>query len=97
MLLALTGLLFFLVGAVDALCPRVTWALERFRLSFWADGTEDLTPSHFYFVCRRVSMVAFALLWALVLAFLLYGLLWAPDPVREAAEMLEKLNARAAG
>lgn len=95
--LALAGLLSFLVGAVDALCPRVTWALERFRLSFWADGAEDLTPSHFYFVCRRVSMVGFALLGVLILASLLYGLLWAPDPAREAVEMLEKLNARAAG
>lgn len=95
--LALAGLLSFLVGAVDALCPRVTWALERFRMSFWADGAEDLTPSHFYFVCRRVSMVAFALLGALILAFLLYGLLWAPDPAPEAAELFEQLTAAAAG
>lgn len=95
--LALAGLLFFLAGTVEALFPRVTWALERFCMSFWADGAEDLTSSHFYFVCRRVSMVAFALLGALILASLLYGLLQAPVPAPEAAELFEQLTAAAAG
>ena len=88
--LALVVLLLFAVGAVEAFFPRVTWTLEKFRMSFWADGTEDLTPSSFYFVCRRVSMVALALLGALALVFLLYGLLRACVPP-DAAEIFSEL------
>ncbi len=89
--MAMAGLLFFLAGTVEAFFPQVSWALERFRMSFWANGTEDITPSHFYFVCRRISIAAFLVLGGLILAALLYGLLQAPAPAPDAAEILEEL------
>ena len=95
--MAMSGLLFFLAVTVEAFFPQVSWALERFRMSFWANGTEDITPSHFYFVCRRISIVAFLVLGGLILAALLYGLLQAPVPAPDAAEILEELAGVTAG
>ena len=47
------GILFGLCGIAEAFFPKIGWELEKFRLSFWANGADDLTPSTFYRWSRK--------------------------------------------
>ena len=89
---ALIGVFFFLVGALEAFFPRVTWAIEQFRMSFWINGAEDAEPSDFYFAARRVTVLLSVAAGLMAIALLLYGLLQTPEPVPDAAELFRQMT-----
>ena len=89
---ALTGIFFFLAGALEAFFPQITWALERFRLSFWINGADDAEPSDFYFAARRFTILASVVAGVLALVLLLYGLFQTPEPVPDAAELFRQMT-----
>ena len=56
------GLLPGLLDAAEAFFPQIGWELEKLRLSFSADGTDELTPSGFYRWSRKIFIWLCALL-----------------------------------
>lgn len=50
------GILFFVLAAVEAFFPKLTWTIEQLRLSFSISNSEDAEPSAFYKVCRKASI-----------------------------------------
>lgn len=86
------GAFFFLIGALEAFFPRVTWAIEQFRMSFWINGAEDAEPSDFYFAARRVTVLLSVAAGLMAIALLLYGLLQTPEPVPDAAELFRQMT-----
>lgn len=71
-IVTLATALFWLMGVIEAFFPKLGWELEKLRMSFSAVGTEDLTPSHFYFVMRKIALVLFLLLGV----FCYCGMIW---------------------
>ena len=63
----LCAVLFFLISTLEALVPQVTWAIEKFRMSFTAFGTDDLIPSNYYLVSRKIAIVSAAVLGVVIL------------------------------
>ncbi len=61
------GLIFPLIGMAEAFFPNISWSLEKLRMSFSANGTDDLTPSDFYLIMRKVGHVLLVLLGGLIL------------------------------
>lgn len=51
------SLLFFLLTGVEALVPRLTWELEKFRLTFLLRDADDVQPSSFYLITRKITIV----------------------------------------
>ncbi|MDR0326415.1 MAG: hypothetical protein LBI19_10010, partial [Oscillospiraceae bacterium] len=69
------------LGGVNAGHPKVIWELEKFRLSFKANGTDDLTPSDFWKIGRKISYwVIFALVIAAFAAAFTDAMDSSPDP-----------------
>ncbi len=64
-IMTLGAVLFWLLGAVEAFFPKLGWELEKLRMSFSANGVDDLTPSSLYFAGRKFSQVLCLLLGAL--------------------------------
>ena len=89
---ALIGVFFFLVGALEAFFPRVTWAIEQFRMSIWINGAEDAEPSDFYFIARRVTVLLSVAAGLLAVVLLLYALFQTPEPLPDAAELLKQMT-----
>ena len=54
--LVLVGLVFTLIGTAEAFFPKIGWELEKLRLSFSVNGTDDLTPSDFYKAARKIAI-----------------------------------------
>ena len=73
-----TAAVFFLCAALDALVPNLLWSLERFRLSFTMDGTENLSPSSFYTKMRRFGICLLFVIGVVALMFALQFMLTAP-------------------
>ena len=61
------GWLFPLIGVIEAFFPKIGWELEKLRMSFSANGADDLTPSDFYLIMRKVGHMVWALLGGLIL------------------------------
>ena len=61
-LLLLYATLFFLLSSVEALIPRITWELEKFRLSFSINGADDVEPGDFYLIGRKIAIISMAVL-----------------------------------
>ncbi len=61
------GIVFFLLASVEAFMPKVTWAIEKIRLSFFIRDTDNAEPSGFYIVCRKVSIVISVLVSIVIL------------------------------
>lgn len=51
------AVLFFAVSAVEAFVPKLTWGLEKLRLSFYIANADDAEPGMFYKVCRKASLL----------------------------------------
>lgn len=68
----LWALLCFALAALDAFIPHLAWGLEKMRLNMWANGAEDLEPSYFYLVGRRVGNTLALALGILVLSLTLF-------------------------
>ena len=51
----LWAFIFCALAALDALIPHLAWGLEKLRMGIWADGADDLQPSNFYLVGRRIG------------------------------------------
>ena len=64
------GLIFPLIGMAEAFFPNISWSLEKLRMSFSANGADDLTPSDFYLIMRKVGHVVLALFGVLLLVLL---------------------------
>ncbi len=61
------GLLCFGLAAIEALVPRMTWALEQIRLGFLIGNADDAEPGDFYRISRKVTIVLLVVLGVLVL------------------------------
>ncbi|MBE6779414.1 MAG: hypothetical protein E7545_00410 [Ruminococcaceae bacterium] len=48
-------IIFGIAGALEALIPKISWELEKISLSFRVNNADDLTPSHFYLIGRKVG------------------------------------------
>ena len=62
------GLLFFLLAGIEALVPKVTWAVEKIRLSFFISDADNAEPSEFYTPCRKAAIIISAAVGAVILA-----------------------------
>ena len=62
------GIVLFLLAIVEAFIPKLSWELEKLRLSFYINGTDDLEPSDFYFIGRKISIIVLTLLGIALLA-----------------------------
>lgn len=60
--------IFFAVAALDAWVPHLAWELEKLRMGIWVNGGDDLQPSNFYLIGRRVGNALAVALGALLLA-----------------------------
>lgn len=60
----LTGLLLFGFACIEAFFPKVTWTLEKWRLSFTLEHIDDATPGYLYKFGRKVSLAMFVTLGA---------------------------------
>ncbi len=49
------GIFAFIVAIPIALFPKLGWGIEKIRLSFIISNTDDVTPSYFYFISRKLS------------------------------------------
>lgn len=67
----LAGTVAFLVAAAEALLPQLGWAVEKFRMSFTADNTDDLMPSSLYFIGRKIVIWGFTAVGIILVVFLL--------------------------
>ncbi len=56
-LLLWLGMVAFLVAVLEALFPKVVWALEKIRLSFIINGAEDAEPSGYSVKGRKISVI----------------------------------------
>lgn len=65
--LYLIGFLFFVFGALDALLPKITWTLEKLRLSFTISDPENAEPSDFYLFFRKAGIVICAAIGTAIL------------------------------
>ncbi len=62
------GLLFFLLAGIEAFVPKVTWAVEKIRLSFFISDADNAEPSDFYIACRKTAIILSAAVGAVILA-----------------------------
>lgn len=46
--------LFLLIGAFEAFMPRLSWSIEKLRLSFSIDDADEAEPGVFYFYGRKI-------------------------------------------
>ncbi len=51
------GVLLFALTAVEAFVPKLTWSIEKLRLSFLISNPDDTQPSGFYKICRKASII----------------------------------------
>ncbi len=61
------GILFFLLAGIEALVPKVTWAIEKLRLSFFISDADSAEPSAFYTTCRKAAILISAVVGAVIL------------------------------
>lgn len=66
----MTALLFALV-AVNTAFPKLSWALEKIRLSRYVD-TYDLSPSDWYVTSQKIMKIAIPVIAALFLLFVAF-------------------------
>ena len=70
----LYGFLLFALGVADAFFPRISWELEKLRLSFTISDAENATPSDLYMLFRRLGIALCAGLGAVVIVVCAMGL-----------------------
>ncbi len=70
--LLLYAILFFLLSSVEALIPRLTWELEKLRLSFSINGAADAEPGDFYLMGRKIAIICTAAVGIASLAISLF-------------------------
>lgn len=63
----LWAFVLFALAAVDAFIPHLAWGLEKWRMSLRFNGADDLQPSDFYLIGRRVGNALLVALGALLL------------------------------
>ncbi len=51
-------IIFGVVGALEAFLPQISWELEKLSLSFKVNNVDDLTPSSFYLIGRKIGATA---------------------------------------
>lgn len=62
------GIIFFLLACIEAFVPKVTWAIEKIRLSFFISDADNAEPSGFYIACRKVTIAISVLVGIVILA-----------------------------
>lgn len=68
----LLAFVLFAIAALDAFIPQLAWGLEKLRLGLWVNGGDDLQPSGFYLVGRRVGVALAAALGVSILLITLF-------------------------
>lgn len=48
-------IIFGVVGALEAFLPQISWELKKLSLSFKVNNVDDLTPSSFYLIGRKIG------------------------------------------
>jgi len=49
-------IILFTFCAVNSLIPKINWTLEKIRLYFLIHDADDLHPSYFYFIMRKITL-----------------------------------------
>ncbi len=62
------GIILFVLSSIEALVPKVTWAIEKIRLSFYINSSEDAEPSDFYRLCRKATILILVVVGIIILA-----------------------------
>ncbi len=70
--------LLFALTAVEAFVPKLTWSIERLRLSFLISNSEDAEPSSFYKICRKASILITAGIGIVLLVFAIMDFRYPP-------------------
>ena len=68
--------MIFVLGIVlglNALLPKLVWLLEKLRLSATVDNTDDLIPSGWYIISRKLAIYLGAVLVVSMFSFALYA------------------------
>ena len=68
--------MIFVLGIVlglNALLPKLVWLLEKLRLSATVDNTDDLIPSGWYIISRKLAIYLGAILVVSMFSFALYA------------------------
>ncbi len=63
------GILFFLLAVIEALVPKVSWAIEKMRLSFLINDADNAVPSDFYIIGRKATIIISVVVGAAILTF----------------------------
>ena len=70
--------LVFLIGVffgIHALTPKFCWLIEKLRLSFRVDNTDNLIPSAGYIIVRKLTIYVSAVFVLAMYAFAVYAAL----------------------
>ena len=72
---ALFGMIFVLgiVLGLNALMPKLVWLLEKLRLSATVENTDDLIPSSWYIISRKLAIYLGTVLVVSMFSFALYA------------------------
>ncbi len=71
----LYALVFFILSAVEAFFPAITWGIEKFRLSFTVENIEEASPSLLYKWCRKAGILLCLGIGVLLVAEMIIGLI----------------------
>ncbi|MBE6904447.1 MAG: hypothetical protein E7480_07555 [Ruminococcaceae bacterium] len=75
------GMIFFLLASIEALIPKVMWAIEKLRLSFFISDADNAEPSGFYIFSRKATVVISVAVGIVILTVNLLG--FRHPPIRE--------------
>lgn len=53
---SLYAIVLFLLSSLNALVPKILWAMEKIRLSFTINDSDNAEPSDFYLIMRKISI-----------------------------------------
>lgn len=78
----------FALGAVNTAFPKLSWALEKLRLSRYVD-TYDLSPSDWYITSQKIMKIAVPVIGALILLFVAFESGTSPSGTHIGTEVIQ--------
>lgn len=72
------AVVLLLLSSIEALIPKITWAFEKIRLSFFINDPENAEPSGFYIACRKIAIILSAAVGIVLLTLHLLDFTHAP-------------------
>lgn len=73
------SIMFFVLCALNALAPKILWALEKFRLSLTISSADDAEPSDFYRIMRKIVIYGCFIFAVVFLVVTIFNLINRPD------------------